>query len=290
MSKGSGKDEMTFLDHLEELRWHLVRSVVAIFVFAIVAFIFSDIIFDKLILAPKHFDFFTNKLFCSFSKNILGSTVLCINSSPFEIININMAGQFSTHIRVSIFSGLVVAFPYVFWEIWRFIKPALYDHEKSSANGAVFFTSLLFVLGVLFGYYLIVPLSVHFLGGYNVSSEVTNQINLGSYISTVTSITLAAGIIFELPIFVFFLSKAGLVTPHFLRKYRKHSLVAILALSAIITPPDIFSQILVSLPLLILYEIGIGISARIQKKDEFAYVPEENEAYEEDNDALDEYR
>jgi sec-independent protein translocase protein TatC len=282
--KGKDRAEMSFLGHLEELRWHLVRSVAAIFVLAITAFVFSDFIFNSIILAPKHHDFFTNRLFCLFSKNLLDSTVLCINSQPFEIINIKMAGQFSTHIRVSLFAGLIVAFPYVFWEIWSFIKPALYDHERSTANGAVFFTSLLFVLGVLFGYYLIVPLSVHFLGSYNVSAEVTNQINLGSYIGTVTSITLAAGVIFELPIIVYFLSKAGLVTPQFLRKYRRHSLVAILALSAIITPPDIFSQILVAFPLLILYEIGIGISSKIQKNDKYAYIPDEEEVLEEEDE------
>jgi sec-independent protein translocase protein TatC len=178
-----------------------------------------------------------------------------------------MAGQFSTHIMVSIVAGFIVAFPYVFWEIWRFIKPALHSNEKKHARGAVFFSSLLFLTGVLFGYFVIVPLSVHFLGNYSVSEQVLNQINLGSYISTVTSVVLAAGIIFELPVIIFFLSKAGLVTPSFLRKYRKHAIVLILILAAIITPPDVFSQILVSLPLILLYEIGILISKRITAKD-----------------------
>lgn len=178
-----------------------------------------------------------------------------------------MAGQFSTHIMVSLVAGFIIAFPYVFWELWRFISPALHTNEKKHARGAVFFSSALFILGVVFGYYIIVPLSVHFLGGYNVSDQVLNQINLGSYISTVTSVVLAAGIIFELPIVIYFLSKAGLITPDFLRKYRKHSLVIILVLSAIITPPDIFSQVLVALPLLLLYEAGISISKKIVAKD-----------------------
>ena len=181
-----------------------------------------------------------------------------------------MAGQFSTHIMVSLVAGVILGFPYVFWEFWRFLKPALYEKEQKHARYAVFTASVLFGLGVLFGYYLIVPLSVHFLGSYNVSSEVMNQINLGSYISTVTSVVLAAGVIFELPVVIYFLSKVGLVTPKMLRKYRKHSLVIILALSAIITPPDVFSQVLVSLPLLVLYEIGIRISARIQREQEAA--------------------
>lgn len=261
------QDEMGFLDHLEVLRWHLVRSFTAIILFAILAFIFRDFIFDTVILAPKNPNFFTNEMLCKFG-TFIDLKTLCINSKPFQIININMAGQFSTHIMVSLVAGFIIAFPYVFWELWSFIKPALHSGEKKHARGAVFFSSLLFVIGVLFGYYIIVPLSVHFLGGYNVSEQVLNQINLGSYISTVTSVVLAAGVIFELPIIIYFLSKAGLITPNFLRKYRKHSLVVILILSAVITPPDVFSQILVALPLVALYEIGISISKRITAKDE----------------------
>ncbi len=261
------KEEMSFLEHLEDLRWCIIRSFVAILVFAILAFIFSQYIFDNIILAPKTPDFFTNKMLCAFGKWI-STDNLCINSKPFQVININMAGQFSMHIITSIFLGIIIAFPYIFFEFWSFIKPALHNNEKKYTGGAVFFTSLLFVLGVLFGYFLIVPLSVHFLGSYVVSEQVLNQINLSSYISTVTSITLASGVIFELPILIYFLSKLGLVTPAFLRKYRRHSLVIILALSAIITPPDVFSQILVALPLFILYEIGINISKRIEKQAE----------------------
>ena len=181
-----------------------------------------------------------------------------------------MAGQFMTHIMISILAGFILAFPYVFYEFWKFMRPALYSQEKSVARGAVFFSSVLFMLGILFGYYLICPLSVHFLGTYSVSDQVLNQINLKSYISTIASVSLAAGIIFELPILVYFLSKIGLVTPEFLRKYRKHSLIVILTLAAIITPPDIFSQVMVCLPLLILYEIGIKISKNIVKKQDAA--------------------
>ncbi|MBN2758128.1 MAG: twin-arginine translocase subunit TatC [Bacteroidales bacterium] len=259
--------EMSFLEHLEELRWHLIRSFSAILIFSIVAFIFHNFIFDNILLAPKTSDFFTNRKLCEFGK-FIGANNLCINNIPFQIINIKMAGQFSTHIMVSAISGFLIAFPYVFWEFWRFLKPALKSNEKKHSSGAVFFSSLLFLIGVLFGYYIIVPLSVHFLGSYNVSNQVVNQINLDSYISTITSVVLASGIIFELPVIIFFLSKAGIVTPGILKKYRRHSFVIILTLSAIITPPDIFSQILVSLPLVILYEIGINISKRISAKDE----------------------
>jgi len=241
---------MSFLGHLEELRWHLLRAFLSIFIIAIAAFIFHEIIFDKIILAPKTPGFFTNRMLCAFSE-IVNVPALCINSNPFEIINIRMAGQFTTHIMVSILTGIILAFPYIFFELWSFVKPALYSKEKGYTRGAVFFSSLLFLIGVLFGFFVITPLSVHFL-----------------------SVTLASGIIFELPVLVFFLTKIGLVTPSFLRKYRKHSIIAILLLSAIITPPDIFSQVLVCFPLLFLYEIGIGISKRIIAKEKARFEEE----------------
>ncbi|MDQ2179874.1 twin-arginine translocase subunit TatC [Marinifilum sp. D714] len=258
-------NQMSFLEHLEVLRWHLMRSVIAVLVFAVAAFIFYDFIFDYLILAPKNPDFFTNRMFARVAE-FTGVEALKINTEPFQVININMAGQFATHISVSLVAGIIASFPYIFYEFWCFIKPALYSNEKKHARGSIFYTSFLFALGVLFGYYLITPLSVHFLGSYSVSDQVMNQINLKSYISSITSIVLASGVIFELPVLIFFLSKIGLVTPEFLKKYRKHSVVLILILSAIITPPDIFSQVLVCLPLMLLYEIGIKISKRIQKK------------------------
>lgn len=260
------EQEMSFLDHLEILRWHLIRAFFAIIVMGITAFVFSRFIFDNIILAPKMADFFTNVLLCDLGKWV-GSDTLCINSKPFQLISIQMAGQFSSHIMVSVISGFILSFPYVFWEFWSFVRPALYEKEKNQASGAVFWSSFLFLSGVLFGYYVIVPLSVHFLGSYEVSTQVINQINLGSYISTVTSVVLAAGVVFELPILIYFLAKAGLVTPSFLRQYRKHALIVILLLSAIITPPDVFSQVLVSVPLLILYEAGIVIAQNIERKD-----------------------
>ncbi len=265
--KKNNQPEMSFLEHLEELRWHIVRSVLAIFVIAIVAFIYNEIIFDTIILAPKHPDFFTNQLLCKLGQ-LVNIQALCINNQEFEIINIRMAGQFTTHIAVSLIAGIIIAFPYIFWEFWRFFKPALYSNEKKHASGAVFFSSFLFITGILFGYYIIVPLSVHFLGSYNVSAEVNNQINLKSYIGTVASITLASGLIFQLPIMSYFLTKIGLVDPAFLRKYRKHSIIVILGLAAIITPPDIFSQVLVCFPLIFLYEIGIMISRGVIRRDE----------------------
>ncbi|MEN8115570.1 MAG: twin-arginine translocase subunit TatC [Bacteroidota bacterium] len=261
------QSEMSFLDHLEELRWHIVRSAGAVMLFAIVAFVLKSFIFDVIILNPMTPDFWTNRMFVKLG-DLVGSEAIKINQQPLELISIKMAGQFSMHIWVSIVAGLIFASPVVFYEIWSFIKPALYDKEKKHAGGAVFYTSVLFILGVLFGYFLIVPLSIHFLGTYNVSSDVTNQINLKSYIGSVTSISLAAGVVFLIPIFSYFLSKVGLVTPQFMKTYRKHSYVVMLLLSAIITPPDIFSQIMVCFPLVFLYEIGIMISRRVVKNRE----------------------
>lgn len=261
------QSEMTFLEHLEELRWHIVRSAAAIFIFAIAAFVMKEFIFDTVILRPRLPDFWTNRMFAKLG-DLVGTEAVKINQVPLKMQSINIAGQFSTHILVSIIAGFILASPVVFYEFWRFIKPALYDTEKKHASGAVFFTSFLFLLGVMFGYFLIVPLSIHFLGTYQVSSDVENMINLRSYIGSVTSISLASGVVFLLPIFSYFLSKVGLLTPEFMKTYRKHAYVIMLLLSAIITPPDIFSQILVCFPLVFLYEIGIIISRVVVKKRE----------------------
>ncbi len=265
--KKDTKSEMSFLEHLEELRWHLIRSLIAIFLVAIVAFVFKQVVFDKIILAPKTPEFWTNRMLCKLGQ-LVKVQKLCINSTPFQLKSIYMAGQFLAHIKISLIVGLVVAFPYVFFELWRFINPALYQNEKKYTKGAIFYISLLFLAGVLFGYFLISPLSVHFLGNYRVSEQVQNDIVLMSYVSIVASVTLASGVLFELPSVVFFLSKVGLITPAFLKKYRRHALIIILTLSAIITPPDVFSQILVSFPLIFLYEISIRISRRIQRQNE----------------------
>jgi sec-independent protein translocase protein TatC len=266
MVKQKVQEDLSFLEHLEVFRWHLIRSVVAILSFAILAFIFKGVMFDEILLASKNPDFPTYKILCFFSKKLGMGDALCMDELPFILMNINMSGQFSAHIMTSVIAGFVVAFPYVFWEMWRFIAPALYEKESSVARGVVFFSSTLFLFGVVFGYYVVSPLSVHFLGSYQVSSSVANQISLNSFISTVSTVCLANGIIFELPILVYFLTKVGLITPDFMRTYRKHALVLTLIFSAIITPPDVASQVLLALPLMILYEISIKISTRVLRK------------------------
>jgi sec-independent protein translocase protein TatC len=264
-------EEMSFLEHLEELRWHLVRSVVATVLFMIVAFVSRRFIFDTIILKPKSPEFFTNRMFSklgAWMHQQLGTSpdMLNINTAPLEIVNIDMAGQFTSHIKVSLVAGLIMASPYIIWQIWSFIKPALFDKERQYARGGVFFTTALFLLGVLFGYFLIAPLSIHFLGSYNVSPEVANTIKLNSYISTITSVTFASGVVFELPIAIYFLSRIGLITSNFMKKYRKHAYILLLILSAIITPPDVFSQILVCIPLGILLEVSIHVARSIERK------------------------
>ncbi len=265
----SSDGTMTFWSHLEELRSHLIRSAIAIVVCAIGAFIAKDFLFTRVILAPKEPYFLTNRAFCWLSQQ-LSMPALCINAEPVKLINIELAGQFTTHIVVSLIVGIVISTPYIVWEFWRFVKPGLKDTEKAHSRGAVFVISGLFLTGILFAYFLIVPLSINFLGSYQVSGLVENQIALRSFITTVTTITFAAGILFELPVVVFFLAKVGILTPATLRKQRKLAFVIIIALAALITPPDIFSQIMVGLPLFLLYEISIRIAQREVDKAEAA--------------------
>lgn len=267
---GSPEKEMSFLDHLEELRWHLIRSTIAVVVLALLAFIFKDFIFDTLIFGPKRPDFPTYRMFCNISRS-LGMDTFCFQEMPFRIQSRTMAGQFSAHMWTSIYAGIIIAFPYILYEFWRFISPGLKEKERKSSRGFIVIASLLFFLGVLFGYYLITPLSINFLGNYQVSKEVFNDFDLDSYISLVRTSVLACGIVFELPIIMYILTKIGLVTPEILRKYRKFALIIVLILSAVITPPDIVSQIIVAIPILILYEVSIYISRiviRNQKREE----------------------
>ena len=263
----NSEKEMSFWDHLEELRWHIVRSFAVVLILAIVAFINRNIIFDIIVLAPKDSNFITNRFLCLVAEWI-NLPALCIDNLSLEIINIKMSGQFMTHMYISMIAGVIVGFPYVIYEIWSFIRPALLTKEKKYSGGAVLVSSLLFIIGVLFSYFLIVPLTVNFLGTYQVSDFVANQVSLSSYISTVVSVTFAVGLVFELPIFVYFLTKVGIVSPAFLKRNRKYMLVILLSISAIITPPDVFSQVLVCIPLMGLYELSIGISNRIHKKRE----------------------
>jgi sec-independent protein translocase protein TatC len=259
------KKEMSFLEHLEELRWHIIRSILAIVSFSIVAFIFKHVVFDTILLGPSKSEFWTNRMLCHMGErfHIDG---LCINTTTLVLQNTAVAGQFIAHIKISLIVGLVIGFPYMFFEFWRFIRPALYQNERKKTTGAVFYIAMLFFLGVFFGYFLITPFSINFLYNYRVSEIVKNIPTLASYNTLLISIVLASGILFELPILIYFLSRIGLVTPSFLKHYRRHAFVVILLIAGIITPtPDMFTQLLVGVPMIFLYEVGILLSRRVEK-------------------------
>ncbi|PIB27711.1 twin arginine-targeting protein translocase TatC [Maribacter sp. 4U21] len=260
-------NEMSFLDHLEELRWHLIRSTLAIVIIGVAAFMFRGFIFDTVIFGPKKMDFPTYRLFCDIATFLGFDSAFCADKLPFTIQSRLMSGQFSAHIWTSIWAGFIIGFPYVLYEMWKFISPGLYEKERKNSRGFILIASLLFFMGVLFGYYVVAPLSINFLGTYQVSAEVTNEFDLASYISTVRASVIACGILFELPIIIFFLTKVGLVTPEIMKKYRKIALVIVLILSAVITPPDVASQIIVAIPVLILYQVSIHISKRVLKSE-----------------------
>lgn len=262
-------DEMSFLDHLEALRWHLVRSAAVIAVLAVVFVCIPEILFDKIILGPiKDPDFLTYRLLCRFSHWSGAGDIMCLSISEFKNLQIlTVGGSFVTHIWISVLAGLICGIPYLLWELWRFISPALKTDERRSARGFVFYASMLFILGILFGYYVVAPLSVNFLMGYNFSQYVETKPTLDSYISFVTTSVFAIGLVFQLPILVYFLTRIGMLTPAFMRKYRRHAIVVILIIAAIITPsPDMSSQLLVAVPLYVLYEASIFVSARVIRR------------------------
>lgn len=260
-------NEMSFLDHLEELRWHLIRSTFAVVVIAVGAFLMRSFIFDTIIFGPSRMSFPTYRTFCDIGTWMGFDSAFCAETLPFTIQSRTMSGQFSAHIWTSIWAGFIIGFPYILYELWKFISPGLYDKERKHSRGFIMVASFLFFLGVLFGYYVVAPLSINFLGTYQVSDIVQNQFDLSSYISTVRAAVIACGLMFELPIIIYFLTKVGLVTPDFLRKYRKMALVIVLIVSAVITPPDVASQIIVAIPVLILYQVSIYISAFVIKRE-----------------------
>ena len=270
------EEGMSFLDHLEALRFHILRSVSAILIFTVIAFLAKDIVFGIIILGPSKVDFLTYRVLCDLG-NYMGIPALCIDELPFTIQSRQMTGQFTMHMTSSLVVGFLVAFPYVFWEIWRFISPGLYDKEKNAARGAVFFVSFLFLSGAAFGYYVLSPLSINFLANYQLDPTILNEFDITSYVTTLTMLVLASAIMFQLPVVVYFLSMSGLITSRMLKEYRRHSIVVILIVSAIITPPDVVSQLLIAMPILVLYEVGIVLAKRIEKQKALKRAKEEQD-------------
>lgn len=259
------ENEMSFLDHLEALRWHILRSLAAVVILGVTAFFSKKLLFHDIILAPSRPDFWTYRMLCKLSV-YLEQPFLCVEKLAFIIQSRTLTGQFATHISVSFIAGLVVAFPYIFWEIWSFVKPGLYPRERRLTRGAVFFVSLLFFLGISFGYWVLSPLSINFLANYQIDESIQNEVDLLSYIETLVMMVFACGLMFQLPMVILVLAKAGIVTPAFLRNYRRHAILVIVIVSAILTPsPDMFSQVLVALPIYMLYEISIMLAAREER-------------------------
>ncbi|WMJ72258.1 twin-arginine translocase subunit TatC [Cytophagaceae bacterium ABcell3] len=254
-------EEMPFLDHLEVFRWHLIRSVIAVFVCMLVGFASMNWVFQEVILGPASSDFWTYRMMCKISD------LLCVSEVNFTLQSRQLSGQFSMHILASLVFGIIVAFPYVFWELWRFVRPGLYQKEAKAANSTIFFVTVLFVIGILFGYYVISPLSIQFLANYKLDDSIMNQFDITSYVSTLCMIVLGGGMIFQLPVIVHFLTSIGMLTPEFMKKYRKHAIVLIFVIAAILTPsPDVLSQLLVAAPMYLLFELSIFISRSAFKK------------------------
>jgi len=258
---------MSFVDHLEELRWHVVRAVIALLVFTVIAFIYMDWIFHNVLFAPATPDFWTFRMLCQHFN-------YCVGEANFTLQSRTMTGQFSMHITAAFIVGFIASFPYIFWEIWRFVKPGLKIKEQQNSMYAVLSVSFLFFLGVVFGYYMVLPITIQFLANYQIDPSIVNQFDITSYISMVCFMVMGCGLMFELPVLVFVLSKMDMMTPSFMRTYRRHAIVVILFVSAILTPsPDMLSQLMIGIPLVLLYEVSIFISAYVlhQKKKEEAF-------------------
>lgn len=259
---------MSFLDHLEELRWHLIRSIAAVFVTAAVLFSVQEYVYDRFLLAHIDPNFITYSLFCDFFSYIGMKSNFCTLDYPNTLQVLRPTQQLMNSIWSSLILGAIVAFPFMLWEFWKFISPGLHPNEIKKSKGFIFVGSVLFFTGVLFSFYIIAPISVNFLYSYQISDKLINQFTMESHISLITNMLLGISIMFELPVIVYFMTKIGLITPGFLKRYRKHALVVVLILAAIITPPDVASQVVVAIPVLILYEISIGVSKSVIKKQE----------------------
>ncbi len=263
---GEEGKEMTFLEHLEELRWHIIRSLAVIVLLGIGLFLAQDWLFDKVIFAPTNKDFFSYRAICNLSDLAGLGDMMCFEPPLFRKQAIGFGEAFITSIKVSFIAGFIASFPYVFWEFWSFVRPGLYSNERKVTRGIVFICSFLFILGVLFGYYVISPFAINFLAGYTIPG-VENSPTLSSLINYMIMFTAPAGLIFELPVMVFFLAKVGLVTAKDMKAYRRHAIIGTLVLAALITPPDVVTQFLIGIPLFILYEVSIVVAQRVEKAE-----------------------
>jgi sec-independent protein translocase protein TatC len=267
--KESGeKAEMSFIDHLEVLRGHLFRSVLAIAAGAIVFIVYDDFIVKKVLMGPTHADFPTYKWLCNFGHAVGLGDKMCMKEIGLKMQSTSVSGQFSMYFTLIFVGGIIVAFPYIFWEFWRFVKPALTKKELSKTRGVIFWVSLLFFSGILFGYFIIAPYTVNFFATFQLDENIENIWTITSYIDTLVPLILGTGLAFQLPLVMFFLAKVGLMSPDFLRRNRKYAIIIILILAGIITPPDVISQVICTIPLMLLYEISIWLTAKVEKEKE----------------------
>ena len=263
--------EMSFIDHLEALRWHLVRSVIAVVVSAIVIFVYAKEVVNGIVFGPARNDFSTYSVLCSLGHKLKLGENLCLGNFTIKFQSNAMTEQFMSTFTIAFMGGFIVAFPYVFWEFWSFVKPALSKKEIRTTRGIIFWVSVLFFMGVAFGYYILTPFMVNFYSNYSLSSLIEFKPTMSDYIENLIYTTVGIGVLFQMPLLIMFLSKIGIVSPTFLKKYRKHAFVIILIAAAIITPStDPFSLTLVTIPLYALFEASVILSARVYKKREEA--------------------
>ncbi len=259
--------EMSFVDHLEALRWHIIRSVLAILVFAGVIFYYHEWVFDNVIAGPINPNFLSYSVLCRFS-HFLHTDALCLKSVNIQLQTTTYGGQFLGSISMALIGGVIAAFPYIFWEFWRFVKPALKPKELRNTQFIIIWVSFFFFLGAAFGYFILGPFTFNFLGSFNISAQslLITKPTLDDYLDNITNIILGCGIAFELPVLASVLTRIGLITPQFLRKSRKYAVVVILVVAAVITPsPDWISQMIVFTPLFLLYQLSILVSKRTYK-------------------------
>jgi len=256
---------MSFFDHIDELRKYLMRSAYALVIFSTIAFIYMDFIFHTIIIGPLSNRFFTYQWVCNFATKYFHTDKYCFKDLKYSLLNTEMAGQFMLSFKLSFIVGIIVSMPFILWQVWLFLKPALSEKERKNTRGFVFYTTILFALGIMFGYFVLCPISVNFFFNYSLSSTIENKISIQNIVGFMSLLVIGTGLIFELPILMYFLARIGLISSAFLNKYRKYAFVIILIVAALVTPPDVVSQIILTIPLYSLFELGILITKRVEK-------------------------
>lgn len=267
-STDGARAEMSFIQHLDELRGHLFKSAIAVAIGAIIMAVYNNFIVKKILMGPTHKDFPTYGFLCSMSRHLGLGSKLCMEQISVKMQSNTVGGQFGVYFNIIIIGGFILAFPYVFWQFWKFIKPALTTKELKNTGGVIFWVSLLFFIGTLFGYFVIAPYTINFFSNFSLDDNIENRWTIASYFNTIVPLILGAGLAFQLPLVMFFLAKIGVVSASFLRKVRKYAILIMLILSGIITPPDMLSQIICTIPLVILYEISILLCLNVEKKQQ----------------------